>query len=85
MTETENFRNIREIMEDKELFLELLKNKDKYIVSIDNDNVSFTTKENYKKYNENIDEEWKEYSFNNFGYELLNEVFQALGIDSELV
>lgn len=85
MTETENFRNIREIMEDKELFLELLKNKDKYIVLIDNDNVSFTTKENYKKYNENIDEEWEEYSFNNFGYELLNEVFQVLGIDSELV
>lgn len=24
-------------------------------------------------------------SFNNFGYELLNEIFQALGIDSELV
>lgn len=44
-------------MEDKELFLELLKNKDKYIALIDNDDVSFTTKENYKKYNENIDEE----------------------------
>lgn len=72
-------------MEDKELFLELLKNKDKYIVLIDNDDVSFTTKDNYKKYNENIDEEWEGYSFNNFGYELLNEVFQALGIDSELV
>lgn len=36
-------------MEDKELFLELLKNKDKYIVLIDNDDVSFTTKENYEK------------------------------------
>ena len=85
MTETENFRNIREIMEDKELFLELLKNKDLYIVLIYNENVPFKKKENYKKYNENIDEEWEEYSFNNFGYELLNEVFQALGIDSELV
>lgn len=72
-------------MEDKELFLELLKNKDKYIVLIDNDDVSFTTKENYEKYNTDWDEEWKGYSFKNYGYELLNEVFQALGIDSELV
>lgn len=85
MTETENFRNIREAMEDKELFLELLKNKDKYIVLIDNDDVSFTTKENYEKYNADLNEKWKGYSFNNYGYELLNEVFQALGIDSELV
>lgn len=72
-------------MEDKELFLELLKNKDKYIVLIDNDDVSFTTKENYEKYNADWNEKWKGYSFKNYGYELLNEVFQALGIDSELV
>lgn len=68
-------------MDDVEKFLELLKNKDKYKCFIDNDDVYFIRKEDIDK------EDLENYciSFDNFGYELLNGVFQALGIDSEIV
>lgn len=67
-------------MDDNEKFLELLRNKDKYKCFVDNDDVYFIKKEDINK------DDLENYciSFNNFGYELLNEIFQALGIDSEL-
>lgn len=68
-------------MDDNEKFLELLRNKDKYKYFVDNDNVYFIKKEDINK--DDLENYW--ISFNNFGYELLNEIFQALGIDSELV
>ena len=68
-------------MGDNEKFLELLRNKDKYKCFVDNDDVYFIKKEDINK----DDLENHCISFNNFGYELLNEIFQALGIDSELV
>lgn len=68
-------------MDDNEKFLELLRNKDKYKCFVDNDDVYFIKKEDINK----DDSENYCISFNNFGYELLNEIFQALGIDSELV
>ena len=68
-------------MDDNEKFLELLRTKDKYKCFVDNDDVYFIKKEDINK------DDLENYciSFNNFGYELLNEIFQALGIDSELV
>ena len=68
-------------MGDNEKFLELLRNKDKYKCFVDNDDVYSIKKEDINK------DDLENYciSFNNFGYELLNEIFQALGIDSELV
>ena len=68
-------------MDDNEKFLELLRNKDKYKCFVDNDDVYFIKKGDINK------DDLENYciSFNNFGYELLNEIFQALGIDSELV
>lgn len=71
-------------MTDKEKFKMLLENKQDYKCFIDNDIVWFCKKEDIEKY----DDDWKpppEIEFNQFGYELLNEIFQALGIDSELV
>lgn len=68
-------------MDDKEKFLELLNNKDKYKCFIDNDDVYFIKKEDMNK----DDSENYCISFNDFGYELLNGIFQTLGIDSELV
>lgn len=68
-------------MGNNEKFLELLRNKDKYKCFVDNADVYFIKKEDINK------DDLENYciSFNNFGYELLNEIFQALGIDSELV
>lgn len=72
-------------MSDKELFMKLLENKEKYKVEIDNDCVSFALKEDLQKAEEDYDYEYEYYEFGNYGYELLNEVFQTLGIDSDLV
>lgn len=72
-------------MSDKELFMKLLENKEKYKVEIDNDCVSFALKEDLQKAEEDYDYEYEDYRFGNYGYELLNEVFQTLGIDSDLV
>ena len=72
-------------MNDKELFKMLLENKEKYKVDIDNDYVSFALKEDLKKAEEDYDYKYEDYRFEKYGYELLNEVFQALGIDSDLV
>lgn len=73
-------------MSDKELFLMLLENKEKYEVFVDNDVVNFVNKEKYQKYEDNDYEgEYEEHCFNEYGYNLLNEVFQALGINSDLV
>ena len=72
-------------MNDKELFKMLLENKEKYKVDIDNDYVSFALKEDLEKAEKDYDYEYKEYKFQEYGYELLNEVFQTLGIDSDLV
>lgn len=66
-------------MNDKNLFLELLKNKNLYKVYIDNDCVDIIKKEDINKEEPDI------ISFNEYGYNLLNEIFQALDIDSELV
>lgn len=68
---------------DKEKFKLLLNNKKEYKCFIDNDSVWFCKKSDIKKY-----DDWNpppDIEFNQFGYELLNEVFQTLGIDSELV
>lgn len=72
-------------MDDKDMFLMLLKNKDLYKVFVDNDSVFFMNKNELKKYEKDYDVQPKCYDFNEFGYELLNEIFQALDIDSELV
>lgn len=72
-------------MNDKELFKMLLENKEKYKVDIDNDYVSFTSKEELERQEQDDDFEPKTYSFEEYGYHLLNEVFQALGIDSDEV
>ena len=72
-------------MSDKELFMKLLENKEKYKVYVDNDYVSFALKEDLQKAEEDYNYEYEDYRFKNYGYELLNEVFQALGIDSDLV
>lgn len=72
-------------MNDKELFKMLLENKEKYKVDIDNDYVSFTSKEELERQEQDDDFEPKIYSFEEYGYHLLNEVFQALGIDSDEV
>lgn len=72
-------------MDDKELFLKLLAEKEKYKVCIDNDAVWFNDKEELKKYEEDDDFKMTDYSFNEYGYYLLNEIFQALGIDSDFV
>lgn len=72
-------------MNDKELFKMLLENKEKYKVDIDNDYVSFALKEDLEKAEKDYDYEYKEYKFQEYGYELLNEIFQTLGIDSDLV
>lgn len=72
-------------MGDKELFKMLLENKEKYKVDIDNDYVSFALKEDLEKQEIDANYEVKIYEFQNYGYELLNEVFQVLGIDSSLV
>lgn len=69
-------------MNDKELFKMLLENKEKYKVDIDNDYVSFALKEDIEKAEE---DEYEEHRFQEYGYYLLNEIFQALGIDSDLV
>ncbi len=72
-------------MEDKELFKMLLENKEKYKVDIDNYCVCFALKEDLEKQEIDEDYEVETYEFKECGYELLNEIFQALGIDSDLV
>lgn len=72
-------------MNDKELFLKILSDKEKYKIEIDNDNVCVYEKENLEEYEKNENVYLKIYEFNKFGYCLLNEVFQALEIDSDLV
>lgn len=72
-------------MSDKDMFLMLLKNKNLYKVFVDNDSVFFMNKKELEKYENDFDTKPKYYEFNEFGYELLNEIFQALDIDSELV
>lgn len=59
---------------DQKLMGLLLLNKGKYKVYVDNDCVSV------------YDEKGAEVgSFSEFGYHLLNQIFQYMGIDSELV
>ena len=67
-------------LDDKQLFLTLLKNKDKYKILIDNDCVTVCKKEDWEQdmYTNSVD-------FNEYGYYLLNEIFSALGFDSEFV
>ncbi len=72
-------------MEDKKMFKMLLENKEKYKVDIDNDYVSFALKEDIEKAEKDYNYKYKTYKFEKYGYHLLNEVFQALGIDSEEV
>ena len=45
----------------------------------------FMDKIELEKYKKDFNYEPKSYEFNEFGYNLLNEIFQALDIDSELV
>lgn len=72
-------------MNDKERFLFLLKNKEKYKVFIDNDDVYFVDKKDLELEEQDIEYEYDVFEFMEYGYHLLNEVFQAMGIDSELV
>ncbi len=72
-------------MNDKERFLFLLKNKEKYKVFIDNDDVYFVDKKDLELEKQDIEYEYDVFEFMEYGYHLLNEVFQAMGIDSELV
>lgn len=72
-------------MNDKERFLFLLKNKEKYKVFIDNDNVCFIDKKDLELEEQDTKYKYDVFEFMEYGYRLLNEVFQAMGIDSELV
>ena len=72
-------------MNDKERFLFLLKNKEKYKVFIDNDDVYFVDKKDLELEKQDTEYEYDVFEFMEYGYYLLNEVFQAMGIDSELV
>lgn len=72
-------------MNDKERFLFLLKNKEKYKVFIDNDDVYFVDKKDLELEEQDTEYEYDVFEFMEYGYYLLNEVFQAMGIDSELV
>lgn len=72
-------------MNDKERFLFLLKNKEKYKVFIDNDDVYFVDKKDLELEEQDTVYEYDVFEFLEYGYHLLNEVFQAMGIDSELV
>lgn len=74
-----NFENLKKL-DDKQLFLTLLKNKNKYKILIDNDCVTVCKKEDWEQ---NIDVDFVD--FNEYGYYLLNEIFSVLGLDSELV
>lgn len=70
---------------DKELFDKIFKDKSKYAIQIDNDDVSVFDKNELDKFKNG---EWIEPNYDNFneyGYELLNELFVYLGFDSELV
>lgn len=67
-------------LNDKQLLLELLKDKDKYKILIDNDCVTVCEKENWEQ---NIEPSFVD--FKEYGYYLLNEIFLALGLDSEFV
>ena len=72
-------------MNDKERFLFLLKNKEKYKVFIDNDDVYFVDKKDLELEEQDTEYEYDVFEFMEYGYYLLNEVFQAMGIYSELV
>ena len=72
-------------MNDKERFLFLLKNKEKYKVFIDNDDVYFVDKKDLELEEQDTEYEYDVFEFMEYGYYLLNEVFQAMGIDSKLV
>ena len=72
-------------MNDKERFLFLLKNKEKYKVFIDNNDVYFVDKKDLELEEQDTEYEYDVFEFMEYGYYLLNEVFQAMGIDSELV
>ena len=72
-------------MNDKERFLFLLKNREKYKVFIDNDDVYFVDKKDLELEEQDTEYEYDVFEFMEYGYYLLNEVFQAMGIDSELV
>ena len=56
------------------------KNKEKYKILIDNDCVTVCKKEDWEQ---DIDVDFVD--FNEYGYYLLNEIFLALGLDSEFV
>jgi len=77
--ENPKFEDLKKL-DDKQLFLTLLKNKDKYKILIDNDCVTVCKKEDWEQdiCGDSVD-------FNEYGYYLLNEIFSALGFDSEFV
>ena len=56
------------------------KNKEKYKILVDNDCVTVCKKEDWEQ---DIDVDFVD--FNEYGYYLLNEIFLALGLDSEFV
>lgn len=60
---------------DKELMNILMKEKEKCIVSVDNDDVSVYLKDDDELIG----------TFDKFGYNLLNDLFNYLGIPSEMV
>lgn len=72
-------------MNDKERFLFLLKNKEKYKVFIDNDDVYFIDKKDLELEKKDPEYDYNFFDFKEYGYHLLNEIFQAMGIDSELI
>ena len=74
-----NFEDLKKL-NDKQLFLALLKNKNKYKILIDNDCVTVCKKEDWEQ---DIDVDFVD--FNEYGYHLLDEIFSALGLDSEFV
>lgn len=77
--ENPKFEDIKKL-DDKQLFLALLKNKEKYKILVDNDCVTVCKKEDWEQ---DIDVDFVD--FNEYGYYLLNEIFLALGLDSEFV
>lgn len=71
--------------EDKALFNEVLENKDRYKVMVDNDCIMVVNKEDFEKYDNDEIEDYETKSFREYGYDLLAELFYYLGVDVDYV
>ncbi len=61
---------------DKELFEKIMSNKERYFIEVDNDCIIVNDKENPEGDYE---------TFSEYGYHLLKDIFNFLGIDADYV